>query len=67
MLDLADFYKGFILEQRFGEAARKKKPLLYKLNGFSVLALRLKRASKTLLEDIEIIKAALKKMGEDGK
>jgi len=38
-----------------------------KLNGFSVLALRLKRASKTLLEDIEIIKAALKKMGEDGK
>gem|GEM_PF-5592515 len=26
MLDLADFYKDFTLEQRFGEAARKKKP-----------------------------------------
>ena len=33
-----------------------------KLNGFSVLAIRLKRASKRLLEDIELVKASLEKL-----
>jgi len=35
-----------------------------KLDGFSVLALRLERSNKKLIEDIELIKAALKKLGK---
>ncbi|MEM2514772.1 MAG: hypothetical protein QXO15_08800 [Nitrososphaerota archaeon] len=38
-----------------------------KLNGFSVLALRLKRVSKTLLEDMELVKTALEKMEKEIK
>jgi hypothetical protein len=33
-----------------------------KLDGFSVLAIRLKRASRKLVDDLELIKAALKKL-----
>jgi len=33
-----------------------------KLDGFSVLAIRLKRASRRLMEDLELIKAALNKL-----
>lgn len=33
-----------------------------KLDGFSVLAIRLKRANKKLTKDLELIKAALKKL-----
>lgn len=36
-----------------------------KLNGFSVLVLRLKRASKTLLEDMELVKAALDRLDKE--
>ena len=35
-----------------------------KLDGFSVLALRLERSNKKLIEDIELIKATLKKLGK---
>ena len=33
-----------------------------KLDGFSVLVIRLKRANKKLTKDLELIKAALKKL-----
>jgi len=33
-----------------------------KLNGFSVLSLRLKRASKRLMEDMKLINLALEKL-----
>ena len=36
-----------------------------KLDGFSVLALRLERSNKKLIEDIELIKAALKKLANE--
>lgn len=34
-----------------------------KLDGFSVLTIRVKRASQRLTEDLELIKAALNKLG----
>ena len=33
-----------------------------KLDGFSVLALRLKRSNKKLIKDMELVKAALEKL-----
>lgn len=38
-----------------------------KLNGFSVLALRLKRASKKLLDDVKLVNLALQKMEDEAK
>lgn len=57
--------REYILTQRERKILKMYIESGTKLNGFSVLVLRLKRASKKLLEDMELIKATLNKLGEE--
>lgn len=57
--------REYILTPREKEILKTYVESGIKLNGFSVLALRLKRAGKTLLEDIELVKAALDKLDKE--
>lgn len=58
--------REYILTPREREILKTYVKSGIKLNGFSVLALRLKRASKTLLEDMELVKAALDRLDKEG-
>ena len=54
--------REYILTEREREILKAFIEKDIKLNGFSVLAIRLKRASQKLLKDWELIKNALEKM-----
>ena len=54
--------REYILTQREKEILKTFVESGVKLNGFSVLAIRLKRANKRLLEDIELVKASLARL-----
>jgi len=54
--------REYILTEREKEILRVFVETGIKLNGFSVLYNRLKRANKRLTEDFELIKAALEKL-----
>lgn len=54
--------REYILTQREREILKTFVETGVKLNGFSVLALRLKRSHKKLLDDVELIKASLEKL-----
>jgi hypothetical protein len=54
--------REYILTQREREILKTFIENGVKLNGFSVLAIRLKRASKRLLDDVELIRASLRKL-----
>lgn len=54
--------REYILTPREREILKTFVETGIKLNGFSVLAIRLKRASKKLLDDMDLIKASLKKL-----
>lgn len=57
--------REYILTQREREILTTFIETGVKLNGFSVLAIRLKRANKKLLEDMELIRAFLKKLEQE--
>jgi len=54
--------REYILTEREREILKTFIETGLKLNGFSVLVIRLKRASKRLMEDMELIKTTLKKL-----
>ncbi|MGB9841497.1 MAG: hypothetical protein ACPLKZ_02105 [Candidatus Bathyarchaeales archaeon] len=54
--------REYILTDREREILQTYLENNIKLDGFSVLALRLKRANKKLLEDVKLIEAFLKKL-----
>jgi hypothetical protein len=59
--------REYILTQREREILKTYLKKGIKLNGFSVLILRLRRSSKVLMEDLELIKSALEKIEEESK
>jgi len=54
--------REYILTEREREILKTFIETGLKLNGFSVLTIRLKRANKRLMEDMELIRAALEKL-----
>jgi len=54
--------REYILTEREREILKTFIETGLKLNGFSVLIIRLKRANKRLMDDIELIRAALEKL-----
>lgn len=54
--------RGYVLTQRERKILETYIESGIKLNGFSVLAIRLKRANERLKEDMSLISAALKKL-----
>jgi hypothetical protein len=56
--------RGYVLTERERKILKMYVEENVKLDGFSVLVLRLKRSSKNLFEDVELIKEALKKIEE---
>lgn len=57
--------REYILTDREREILQTYLGKNIKLDGFSVLALRLKRASKKLGEDMKLVEAFLKKLGNE--
>ena len=58
--------RTYILTPREREILQAYLTQNLKLDGFSVLVIRLQRAEKQLKKDIELINAALKKLREEG-
>lgn len=58
--------REYILTQREREILKTFVETGVKLNGFSVLAIRLKRANKKLSDDMKLIKASLEKLEKKG-
>ena len=54
--------REYILTEREREILKTFIETGLKLNGFSVLTNRLKRANKRLMEDMELIRSALEKL-----
>jgi hypothetical protein len=54
--------RGYILTERERKILKAYVKEGVKLDGFSVLSLRLKRASSTILSDVDLVKKTLEKL-----
>ena len=59
--------RGYILTERERKILKAYVEKNIKLDGFSVLSLRLKRANSTILADAELVKKALERLKQENE